>query len=53
MTHRLTALDPSGLATFLAPLIADASQYIDTIDETLTLDGLRLVYDRTRHRSAW
>ena len=37
----------------LAPLIADASQYIDTIDETLTLDGLRLVYDRTRRRSAW
>ena len=37
----------------LAPLIADASQYIDTIDETLTLDGLRLIYDRTRHRSAW
>lgn len=37
----------------LAPLIADASQYIDTIDETLTLDGLRLVYDRTKRRSAW
>src|ERR1041385_889951 len=37
----------------LAPLIADASQYIDTIDETLTLDGLRIVYDRTMRRSAW
>ena len=37
----------------LAPLIADASQYIETIDETLTLDGLRIVYDRTRRRSAW
>lgn len=37
----------------LAPLIAEASQYIDTIDETLTLDGLRIVYDRTRRRSAW
>jgi len=37
----------------LAPLIADASQYIDIIDETLTLDGLRLVYDRTKRRSAW
>lgn len=37
----------------LATLIADASQYIDTIDETLTLDGLRLVYERTRRRSAW
>ena len=30
----------------LSPLIADASQYIDTIDETLTLDGLRIVYER-------
>jgi len=30
----------------LAPLIAEASQYIDTIDETLTLDGLRIVYER-------
>lgn len=37
----------------LAPLIADASKYIDTIDETLTLDGLRIVYDRTKRRSAW
>ena len=30
----------------LAPLIAVASQYIDAIDETLTLDGLRIVYER-------
>lgn len=30
----------------LAPLIAKASQYIDAIDETLTLDGLRIVYER-------
>lgn len=33
----------------LAPLIADASQYIDAIDETLTLDGLRIVYERNRN----
>ena len=30
----------------LAPLIIDASQYIGDIDETLTLDGLRIVYER-------
>lgn len=30
----------------LAPLMIDASQYIDEIDETLTLDGLRIVYER-------
>ena len=30
----------------LAPLIAEASKYIDTIDQTLTLDGLRIVYER-------
>lgn len=29
----------------LAPLIAPASQHIDHVDETLTLDGLRFVYD--------
>src|SRR5689334_5924480 len=32
----------------LAPLIADASRFIETVDSTLTLDGLRLVYERTR-----
>jgi type III pantothenate kinase len=36
----------------LAPLIAEASQYIDAIDETLTLDGLRIVYNRTERGSA-
>ena len=30
----------------LAPLIADASQHISKVDETLTLDGLHLVYKR-------
>lgn len=30
----------------LAPLIARGSEFIQEIDETLTLDGLRLVYER-------
>src|SRR2546426_5128185 len=30
----------------LAPLIAKGSQYVETVDETLTLEGLRLVYER-------
>jgi len=37
----------------LASLIVDVSKYIDTIDETLTLDGLQIVYDRSKRRSAW
>ena len=32
----------------LAPLIATASEFIDVVDKTLTLDGLRLVYERNR-----
>lgn len=31
----------------LAPLIAKGSAFIELVDETLTLDGLRLVYQRT------
>jgi type III pantothenate kinase len=31
----------------LAKLIVDASQYIDEVDESLTLDGLRLVYEKS------
>lgn len=32
----------------LAPLIASASKVIEKIDETLTLDGLRLIYERNK-----
>jgi len=32
----------------LAPIIAKASKFIDEVDETLTLEGLRLVYERNR-----
>lgn len=40
---------PSVIATGgLASLIAEASRFIDKVDRTLTLDGLRLVYERTR-----
>lgn len=31
----------------LASFIADASEYVDVVDETLTLEGLRLVYDQS------
>jgi type III pantothenate kinase len=32
----------------LAPLIATGSELIDTVDDALTLDGMRLIYERTR-----
>ena len=32
----------------LAPLIASASKFIEKVDTTLTLDGLRLAYERTQ-----
>jgi type III pantothenate kinase len=32
----------------LAPLIATASELIETVDDTLTLDGLRIVYERVQ-----
>ena len=31
----------------LAPLIAKGSEFIEQVDETLTLEGMRLVYERT------
>ncbi len=34
----------------LAPLIATGSDYIEHVDDTLTLDGLRLIYERTEKR---
>jgi type III pantothenate kinase len=36
----------------LAPLIAKGSELIQDVDENLTLDGLRLVYERTRQKSS-
>jgi len=35
----------------LAPLIAKGSSFIELVDETLTLEGLRLVYQRTRSKA--
>ena len=35
----------------LANLLQNTSEYIHLVDETLTLDGLRLVYERNRTRS--
>ena len=32
----------------LAPLIAKGSEFIEQVDETLTLEGMRLVYERSR-----
>ena len=35
----------------LAPLIAGVSKFVELIDETLTLDGLRLIYERNNSRT--
>jgi type III pantothenate kinase len=34
----------------LAPLIATGSKYIEKVDDTLTLEGLRLIYNRTTRK---
>jgi type III pantothenate kinase len=36
----------------LAPLIAHGSELIETVDDTLTLDGLRIIYERSSRPSA-
>jgi type III pantothenate kinase len=36
----------------LAPLIAKGSEFIELVDETLTLEGLRLVYERASSKSS-
>jgi type III pantothenate kinase len=35
----------------LASLIATGSEFIELVDDTLTLEGLRLIYERTQQQS--
>src|SRR2546430_15496173 len=36
----------------LAPLIARGSEFIETVDETLTLEGLRILYEKTSKKNS-
>jgi type III pantothenate kinase len=36
----------------LAPLIATGSEFIELVDDTLTLEGLRLIYERTQAKKS-
>src|ERR1700691_3712927 len=48
-TRRPDSPAPKIIATGgLARLVVDDSRFIDTIDDMLTLDGLRLIYERNR-----
>jgi type III pantothenate kinase len=49
---RVGAAAPKILATGgLATLIAGDSRFVETIDDMLTLDGLRIIFDRNRDRN--
>ena len=55
LSHMIAELGsrPRVIATGgLAPLIADGSKFIEEVDRTLTLDGLRLIYERNKSLAA-
>lgn len=55
LSHMIAELgsQPRVIATGgLAPLIAGGSKFIEEVDHTLTLDGLRLIYERNKSSAA-
>jgi type III pantothenate kinase len=53
MIAKSSAQSPRIIATGgLAQLIATGSEFIEIVDDTLTLEGLRLIYERNRTSSA-